>query len=395
MSLLLDARKKLQQAQSMREGGHSSQTPELALQEHPAEQNARPAVADPALPGGLSARSAGQNLFSVKAPLASPARALPNRNLLLALGGTILLLGFGAAWLWYLDSASSTGPLRPVHPPSTPIAQQPAAAPAAQQAALVSGIAETQPAAAETAAPPAPATTPPSNAIREVAAAPAPDTATAMAQPPVDSTARASSTPIRIQQQRAELIDPLLRDAYIAYREGRLDDAQQKYLAMFKKDAQNSDALLGLATLAQHRGEDRMAAQYYALVLALDPRNALANAGMSSLSADVENNESRLKILLREQGNSAPLHFALGNLYAGQSRWGEAQQAYFNAYTLEAGNAEYAFNLAVSLDRLGQGQLAAQHYQRALQLDPSRTAGFDHMQISRRVQELTRPQTTD
>ena len=198
-----------------------------------------------------------------------------------------------------------------------------------------------------------------------------------------------SDAPIRIEQQRTEQIDPLLRDAYLAYGSGKLDDAQQLYLAMFKKDAHNSDALLGLAAIAQQRGENQAAAQYYARVLVLDPRNAAANAGMSALTTD-DNSESRLKNLLREQGNSGALHFALGNLYAEQSRWGEAQQAYFNAYTLEPGNAEFAFNLAVSLDHLGQRKLAAQHYQRALQLDRLNNAGFDHAQIEQRVQELAR-----
>jgi Flp pilus assembly protein TadD len=83
------------------------------------------------------------------------------------------------------------------------------------------------------------------------------------------------------------------------------------------------------------------------------------------------------------------LHFALGNYYAEQARWGEAQQAYFNAYRLEPDNAELAFNLAVSLDRLGQKKSAAQYYQRALQLDPEHNAGFDHAKISQRIEELT------
>lgn len=204
------------------------------------------------------------------------------------------------------------------------------------------------------------------------------------------SPARPSDTPVYVEQRSAEpLVDPLLNDAYLAYQNGKLDEAQSLYLSMFKKDVQNMDALLGLAAIAQQRGENRMAAQYYKRALALDPRNAFAHAGMSALTTD-QNNESRLKTLLREQGNSAALHFALGNLYADQSRWGEAQQAYFNAYTLESGNAEFAFNLAVSLDHLGQGKLAAQHYQHALRLDPSHSAGFDHVQISQRVQELTR-----
>jgi Tfp pilus assembly protein PilF len=48
-----------------------------------------------------------------------------------------------------------------------------------------------------------------------------------------------------------------------------------------------------------------------------------------------------------------------------------------------------AFNLAVSLDRLGQKKSAAQYYQRALQLDPQLSAGFDHKQISQHIEDLT------
>ncbi len=387
MSLLLDARKKSQQAQSTLDEDRTITSLELSLEEHPNQAAREP---DPQQPVE-HARSAGQNLFAAKSPPSPAGRALPNRNLLFALGGTILLLATGAGYFWYLDSASNTAPLRPVSAPPAPAQMQPAAAP---QSALVPGIAATgatDPAAGIR-------ETPPSGKLAlseaagpgaggQTAASPA-GSAPAVPQQRRTGAARPD---LRIEQRSTEpLVDPLLDDAYLAYRNGKLDEAQQLYLDMFKKDAHNSDALLGLAAIAQQRGEDPIAAQYYARVLALDPRNAVANAGMSALSADSENSESRLKTLLREQGNSAALHFALGNLYAEQSRWGEAQQAYFNAYTLEPGNAGFAFNLAVSLDHLGQGRLAAQHYQRAMQLDQSHSAGFDHAQISQRVQDLSR-----
>jgi Flp pilus assembly protein TadD len=102
------------------------------------------------------------------------------------------------------------------------------------------------------------------------------------------------------------------------------------------------------------------------------------------------NPESRLKTLLNDQPGSAALHFALGNRYAEQSRWGEAQQSYFNAYRLDPGNAQLAVNLAISLDHLGQKKSAAQYYQQALQLDPDQSAGFNHKQISQRIEDLTR-----
>ena len=372
MSLLVDARKKSQQVQSAPDEGRV----ELSLEEHPDQM-----APEASMRSTENARSAGQNLFAAKSPSSPAGRTLPNRNLLLALGGTVLLLAIGAGYFWYLDSASDTVPLRPfATPPAAPITQaaapptviEPAAQPAPQEI-LVPGIAKADVATAIQ-------ETPPINPA-SVASAPA--------EMPQARSSPAHS-PIRIEQRGTEpAVEPLLNDAYFAYQSGWLKEAQQLYLAMFKKDAGNMDALLGLAAIAQQRGENRVAAQYYARVLVLDPRNAFAHAGMSALTTD-ENNESRLKTLLREQGNSAALHFALGNLYAEQSRWGEAQQAYFNAYTLESDNAEFAFNLAVSLDHLGQGRLAAQHYRRALQLDPSHRAGFDHAQISQRVQELSR-----
>lgn len=389
MSLLVDARKKSQQAQSAQDEGRASQAPELSLDEHSNQM-----APEAGMRSTENARSAGQNLFAAKSPSSPAGHTLPNRNLLLALGGTVLLLVIGAGYFWYLDSASDTAPLRPVSaPPAAPIAraEQPSV-----QLATMSEPATTQPVTASE-----PVATQPAPQSALVPGIAAPDAAVAiqetqpitpasMASAPAGMPQVRSSKPIRIEQRNPEpLVDPLLNDAYLAYRNGKPDEAQQLYLAMLNKDAGNMDALLGLAAIAQQRGENRMAAQYYARALALDPRNAFAHAGMSALTTD-ENNESRLKTLLREQGNSAALHFALGNLYAEQSRWGEAQQAYFNAYTLESGNAEFAFNLAVSLDHLGQGKLAAQHYRRALQLDPSHRAGFDHAQISQRVQELSR-----
>jgi Flp pilus assembly protein TadD len=194
--------------------------------------------------------------------------------------------------------------------------------------------------------------------------------------------------PVLVEMHQDEPIDPILNNAYLAYSGGKFEQAQQLYNEVLRLDGRNIDAILGLAVIAQRRGEDNLAVHYYAQALALDPRNAVANAGMSALSTN-DNRESRLKTLLNEQPDSSTLYFALGNRYAEQSRWAEAQQAYFNAYKLESNNAQLAFNLAISLDRLGQKKSAAQYYQRALQLDPGQHAGFDHSQITQRIEALT------
>lgn len=375
MSLLLEARRKSRQTQSAQPGG--AQESGIPDQMDSGTADAARYVAQP----GNQARNAGRKLFAAKSPFPVAGHALPNRNLLYTLGGTILLLAAGITYLWYADSTSGTTPqsLAKPDPPTRQVQPIAVTIPAAQPAP-----------GTETAKPDAGADSPEKTRL---AATPAESVSAAMTQSrrtPPAAAPQPDSSPVRVEQRKTGTVDPLLKDAYLAYRDGKLDEARLLYLAMLEKDARNPDTLLGLAAIAQRHGENQAAAQYFGRVLALDPRNAAANAGMSALSPDENYSESRLKFLLREQRDSATLHFALGNLYAGQSRWGEAQQAYFNAHALESGNAEYAFNLAVSLDHLGQKQLAAQHYQRAMRLDPSHGAGFDHAQISQRAQELAR-----
>lgn len=375
MSLLLDARKKAQSAQGG-DGNHSGF--ELSLEQHP--NAADPSTAAPAAaafsdePSPIDrARVAGQNLFDAKSSAASPVFGGINRNLLLALGGTVLLLTAGAGYVWYISSADS---------PPPPVVRAPPAPPVAQPAPAIAEtpVAQRPPAMAEASPQDIPV---PEGVASKPAGAKPPRT------PRTPSQQARSNAPLHVEQHQAEAIDPLLNDAYLAYREGKLEQAQQSYREALKLDERNTDALLGLAAIAQRRGADNTAAHYYAQVLQLDPRDAVANAGMSALTTD-DNRESRLKTLLKEQQDSSSLNFALANHYAAQERWAEAQQAYFNAYRLEPGNAALAFNLAVSLDRLGQKKPAAQYYQRALQLDPSHSEGFDHAQISQRIEELTR-----
>lgn len=166
--------------------------------------------------------------------------------------------------------------------------------------------------------------------------------------------------------------------------------ASRGYQEVLRKDERNRDALLGMAAIAQQQGQDQSAQHYYRQVLLVNPRDPVALGAMSSYSAgNSVDSESRLKQLLTEHPRSGALHYALGNVYADQSRWADAQQAYFNARTLEPSNAQYTYNLAVSLDHMGQSKLAAQSYQQALQLDPAKTAGFDHAQAQRRLNELT------
>ena len=210
-------------------------------------------------------------------------------------------------------------------------------------------------------------------------------------KPATDRPRSSAGSNVAIKRNiETDSITPALLDAWQAYQRGDYATASQGYRQVLGKDANNRDALLGMAATAQQQGMDEAAQRYYRQLLILDPRDPAAHAALSAYSpGNAADSESKLKQMLAEQPRSGALHFALGNLYAEQSNWADAQQHYFNAYSLEPTNAQFAFNLAVSLDHLGQRKIASQHYQQALQLDASGNSGFDHAQAQQRLNELT------
>ncbi|HKX38397.1 MAG TPA: tetratricopeptide repeat protein, partial [Burkholderiales bacterium] len=58
------------------------------------------------------------------------------------------------------------------------------------------------------------------------------------------------------------------------------------------------------------------------------------------------------------------------------------------AFTGEPDNADFAYNLAVSLDHLRQPKLALEYYQRAIALAKARGARFDIAAAESRVAQL-------
>ncbi len=186
-------------------------------------------------------------------------------------------------------------------------------------------------------------------------------------------------------------VDPTLLNAYQAFNRSEDVAAQRLYRQVLQGDVRNVDALLGMAAIAQRQGRDADAAGWYQKVLEIEPRNSIAQSAIVSPqgNSDVVGTESRIKSMLALQPDGAHLHAALGNLYAEQNQWALAQEAYFNASRLAPENADYAFNLAVSLDQLGKSNLALKQYQRALALlDKSGASSPDRTQLEARIQAL-------
>jgi Tfp pilus assembly protein PilF len=177
---------------------------------------------------------------------------------------------------------------------------------------------------------------------------------------------------------------------YDALRRGDYDAARRSYQAAITADSASVDANLGLATAEARAGNVSAASLFYRKALELDPRNATALAGLAAL-ADASRPgavEARLREDVMRSPQSPALHLALGNVYAAQKRWSEAQGEYFEAHRLDPANPDIAFNLAVSLDNLGRGALAAQFYRRALDSARAQPAQFDPAAVNRRLAEM-------
>jgi len=202
---------------------------------------------------------------------------------------------------------------------------------------------------------------------------------------------REAESAVRAATAAASAADGLLA-AYELLQAGQYEQARQAYERLRTAQPANADVLLGLAVIAQNQNRSEEAAQLYLRALELEPRNTFAQAGLVGLigRADPAAAEARLKPLIQQQP-AAYLHFALGNVYASQGRWSEAQSAYFEAQRLDPDSADYAFNLAVSLEHLDQPRSAAEYYQRALRLAQGKTAiHFDPAQARSRLQKLSR-----
>jgi Flp pilus assembly protein TadD len=188
----------------------------------------------------------------------------------------------------------------------------------------------------------------------------------------------------------AATVSPQMSEAYAALLRGDYADAKKRYTALAQSAPFNIDAHLGLAAAAARSGDLVLGQRAYQRALELDPRNQTAIAGLIAVT-DGESPES-LAVEIKKQislnPDAAPLHFALGNAYASLRRWTEAQQAYFEAYRLDSNSADHLYNLAVSLDQLGQSRLALDYYEKSLALVTKTGAQFDRAAVTRRMSEL-------
>jgi Tfp pilus assembly protein PilF len=346
-------------------------------------------------------QQAAAGVFSAKQP--APAQRDNKKLLLIGAAVLLLVLLIGMQVYSYLDALNQPvivvprPPLEQQQPaeatvvesqvtmeadgtPSAPIDEHPT--PAANSAATSSSSENVHPVLAEIAPPTKKQTQ------SEPRSSPARSEEVVMGAPvaqPEESGLKVTRNPVEVG------VNPDLVAGYQAFNAGEDAKAQYHYRKVLQSDIRNTDALLGMAGIASRQGRNQDAAGWYAKVLEVDPRNTVAQAALASGFAEVDPiaAESRIKNLLALKPEAAHLYAALGNLYAERRDWTQAQQAYFQAYHFAPGNADYAFNLAISLDHLGKPALALQYYKQAQQLlSQSGSGNIDPAQLALRIQQL-------
>ncbi|MEM6998227.1 MAG: tetratricopeptide repeat protein [Pseudomonadota bacterium] len=184
----------------------------------------------------------------------------------------------------------------------------------------------------------------------------------------------------------------IVSQAYNAYQAGLIDAASSLYQDVLKSDPDNRNAHLGLGAIAIKNQNRKDAYSHYVHLLELNPLDTLAMNALIGLSnsADPVKDESAIKLLLQREGDVPYLYFSLGNLYAKQNRWVNAQQAFFDAYRLDTTNPDYVLNLAISLDQMGQYDTALDYYKSAIELSENSAKSFDPFPVNNRILALSK-----
>jgi tetratricopeptide (TPR) repeat protein len=399
LSLLLDALKRAEQEKLARNPADSppAQNPRasspaaansLELQPIGGGAAASPAGLGPARsdPG---AAHAAQNVFQAKTD-AQPR----SKGMVWATVGAIAVVAVAAGvYVWYSvksltpqQATFSTPRPRPISPSGLP---PPSAPPDAALATPIAPLVDLPGAPVATlqamppAAPvPAPASSEPAPRVRDDPIARVlRESATPTVQPP-PRLERSAATPRQVPAD--------VTAGYEALKRGNLLAARTSYHAAIANDPNNVDAHLGLATVEARSGHRAAAVAEYRRVLDLDSRNSIALAGIAALTEYMrpEALEGQLRVDLTRYPDSSALHFTLGNLLSAQSRWSEAQLEFYEAHRLDPGNGDVMYNLAVSLDHLGQTRPAAGFYARALEAARGQPAQFDQAAAQRRLAQI-------
>ncbi len=202
-----------------------------------------------------------------------------------------------------------------------------------------------------------------------------------------------SATILSIQKtKKSDPVGEKLDAAWLAYESGQYAKSAELYQSVLSLEEKNRDALLGLGAIAVIEQEPAAAKNIYMALLELDPQDPIATAALANLhdsKVSMDSKKDYLLSILKKNPDAHHLNFALGNIYAQQHNWVLAQQFYFNAWQNNNENADYLFNLAVSMDQLNKPKQAVKFYKECLSKSNNKLVSFSQETVRKRISKLS------
>jgi Flp pilus assembly protein TadD len=196
--------------------------------------------------------------------------------------------------------------------------------------------------------------------------------------------------PIIKRSQLSAAVDPDVLRGYKALQQNQFGQARESYALVLSRNPTQRDALLGIAYAHYALGSTDQALSTLRRLVELYPRDTDATTAIYLISGgDPQAEETRLNQLLERSEHPAAVYYTLGVLYYGQNRFGEAERSFDRAFSMEPEQPDYAYNLALALDRLGRTREAARQYVVALNLVNQTNAVFSRDIARARLRILT------
>lgn len=165
----------------------------------------------------------------------------------------------------------------------------------------------------------------------------------------------------------------LLEEGLALHRAGRLDVAEQAYLAAAQLDPRNPDVLNLRGVLALSTGKTAESIELFRKATREQPDHPgfWANLGNALFeSGDFAGSTAAYRRAVRLDPGNSELEMGLGRALAEAGHTDEARQAFDHVASRHPGNARVWFNLGRLLEKQADREQAIAHYERALQVDP-------------------------
>jgi tetratricopeptide (TPR) repeat protein len=169
-------------------------------------------------------------------------------------------------------------------------------------------------------------------------------------------------------------IPTLLKDAIVAYADGRGDDAERLSRQILARQPDHVAALQMMGALAGQTGRLPLALRIVQKVVSLQPNLVSAHIQLANLlrqDGKFAGATEELDIALRLQPDNADAHNDLGLVHLAQSQFQRAADCFVEALRLDPESALAHYNLALALEALGSPGEAIERFQEATRLRPS------------------------